>query len=142
MPTDRCVPSFAFAVSAALAAFAAAAAAQRECAGTMAVRVPLDVQYGAAVACSGVSYQGGGVTLSTATGCPLFATITPEHHDAVISEKKTETVQVGSRPGMVAFFVCRTSYLIFIPWSSTCVFEREVALGVYPLLMTVACRDA
>lgn len=121
---------------------AATLAAQDDCPRTMAVRVPQSVQYGVSVACSGVTYTSGGVTLSTATGCPLFASIVPEHHDIAPSKERTKAVEVGARPGLVAFFVCRTNYLIFIPIGSTCVFDRELVVGAYPILATMPCEDA
>jgi hypothetical protein len=125
------------------ALFAAATlTAQDRCPNTMAVRVPASVQYGASVACSGVTYSSGGVTLTTATGCPLFATIAPEHHDIAPTTKRTKAVEIGARPGIVAFFVCRTSYLIFIPIGSTCAFDRELVAGAYPILATMPCEDA
>lgn len=140
MPTFRRVPSSVPGVIAAFLA-TAAAAAQGDCPRAMSVRVPQAIQYGAVVTCSGVTYQTGGISLSTTTGCPLFATIVPEHDDVRPTDKRTEVVQTGSRPGVIAYFACETSYLLFIPWSSRCRLQQESPYGVYPLLMTVACRN-
>lgn len=140
MPTfHRVLPSVFGAIAVSLAA--AAATAQGDCPRAMAVRVPQAIQYGAVVACSGVTYQTGGISLSTTTGCPLFATIVPDHDDVRPTDKRTEVVQTGSRPGVIAYFACETSYLLFIPWSSRCKLQQESPYGVYPLLMTVACRN-
>jgi len=144
MPTfHRVLPPFFGAIAACLAVSLAivAAPAQGDCPRAMAVRVPQVIQYGAVVACSGVTYQTGGISLSTTTGCPLFATIVPEHDDVHPTDKRTEVVQTGSRPGVIAYFACETSYLLFIPWNSRCRLQQESPYGVYPLLITVACRN-
>lgn len=130
-----------FALASALSLATATATAQGDCPRATSVRVPQTIQYGAVVACSGVTYQTGGISLSTTTGCPLFATIVPDHDEVRPTDKRTEVVQTGSRPGVIAYFACETSYLLFIPWSSRCRMQQESPYGVYPLLMTVACRN-
>lgn len=118
----------------------AAAVAQKPCPRTKAERVDAVVQYGPMAACSGISFSGHGVKLSTASGCPLFVTLTPAHHDVVPSETQTSAEPVGTREGRILFFSCQTDYLLVIPWSSACVFDRDLAWGTYTVLATRPCE--
>jgi hypothetical protein len=120
--------------------FAAAAAAQKTCPRTRAERIAGSEQYGPAASCSGLAFSGHGLKLSTATGCPLFVTLIPEHHDVVPSASATRVEPMGARECRILFFTCQTDYLIVIPWGSVCVFERDLAWGSYPVLATLPCE--
>ncbi len=115
--------------------------AQESCPMQEARTVAQTITYGPNVACAGLSYSIPGLQLTTATGCPLFATITPDHEVAVPSSKRTYVVSVGVSAGKLIYFGCRTSYLIFIPIGSSCEHLRDVNFGAYPRLTTAACDD-
>lgn len=124
------------------ASFAAMAApAQTGCPKEKTSTVPQSVAYGASVSCSGLTYSIPGLTITTTTGCPLFVTVTPAHEVAVPSESRTQVQVHRLEAGKILFFQCRTSYLIFIPISSTCAFDRDVNFGAYPRMTTVPCAD-
>jgi hypothetical protein len=128
---------------AAVAALLAAAflPAQDSCPMQEARTVPQTIAYGPNVACAGLSYSIPGLQITTATGCPLFATITPDHEVADPSRKRTYVVSVGMSAGKLIFFGCRTSYLIFIPIGSSCEYLNDVNFGAFPRLTTKACAD-
>jgi hypothetical protein len=115
--------------------------AQDNCPRTKAVTVPGSVSYGPVVNCAGLSYSVPGLTLQTATGCPLFATLIPDHEIAEATRDRTMVRVNATVPGKMVFFQCRTSYLIFIPLGSTCVFDREFNFGSYMRMTTVGCPD-
>lgn len=115
--------------------------AQESCPMQEARSVAQTIAYGPNVACAGLSYSIPGLQITTATGCPLFATVTPDHEVAEPSRKRTYVVSVGMSAGKLIFFGCRTSYLIFIPIGSTCEYLRDVNFGAYPRLTTKACAD-
>jgi hypothetical protein len=127
--------------SIAAAWLALAGVAQSDCPNQMAVAVPQNITYGASVTCAGLSWSVGGVSISSGTGCPLFVMITPAHETAAPSSKETKVKLVGMDPVRVFFFTCRSSYLIFIPLSSRCEFEREATAGSVMRLVTVGCNE-
>ncbi len=118
---------------------AAGVGAQTPCPRTTAAVVPVNAQYGAAIACAGLTYSVGGLTLSTATGCPLFVTIEPRHDTAQPTKAETKAEIVNWTAGKIVYFRCRISYLIFIPISSTCEYDRDVNFGAFPLMQTTPC---
>jgi hypothetical protein len=116
--------------------------AQGDCPREKAQSVPRDITYGPSVSCGGLSYSLGGLSLSTTTGCPLFVLITPAHEIAVPTSAMTKVEHVGNDAVRIFFFSCRTSYLLFIPISSTCVFDNAANAGTVMRLVTVSCTDA
>jgi hypothetical protein len=121
-------------------ALAAGAVAQKPCPYTKADRIPASEQYGPAAACSGLSFSGHGFKLATATGCPLFVTLTPQHHDIVPNSQATRAEKIGTREGRILYFRCQTDYVIIIPWGSSCVCDRDVAWGTYLVAATRPCE--
>lgn len=116
-------------------------AAQDNCPREKAVPVGGSIQFGPSVSCSGLSWSAGGLSLSTASGCPLFVVITPAHETAAPTDKLTKVKVAGTDPIKVFIFVCRTRYLIFIPIGSTCEFASESNAGSVMRLVTVGCTD-
>jgi hypothetical protein len=116
--------------------------AQGDCPREKTQSVAQDIAYGPSVNCGGLSYSLGGVTLSTTTGCPLFVLITPAHETAVATTALTQVKHVGTDAVRIFFFSCRTSYLLFIPISSTCVFDNAANAGTVLRLTTVSCDSA
>ncbi len=118
-----------------------AAAAQDTCPKERAVSVPRSIDYGPSVTCPGLSYSIPGLTITTATGCPLFVTVTPAHEQAQPSRDRTQ-VRVASVDAVkVFFFTCQTRYLLFLPLSSYCAFDREVTAGTVMHLTTIGCNE-
>jgi hypothetical protein len=126
---------------AALALGAAAIPAQSSCPKEQAQTIPQSTVFGPAATCAGLSYSIGGLQITTATGCPLFVTITPDHEVAKPSKQETMVVANGVAPGKLIFFACRTTYLIFIPIGSSCEYLRDVNFGAFPRLTTAPCRE-
>lgn len=114
----------------------------QKCPRERAVTVAQTSVYGASVTCSGLSYSIPGLTITTTTGCPLFVTVTPDHEVAMPATSETMVRAHTTVPGKIIFFQCRTSYLIFIPISSTCAFEREVNFGAFSRMTTIPCPEA
>ena len=115
------------------------AIAQTNCPRERAVAVPQRVEYGPAVTCPGLTYRMPGLTLQTATGCPLFVTVTPAHERVERSAELTKVDVVGRDPVQVFFFRCHTTYLLFIPLSSYCAYDTTVNAGTVLRLTTVGC---
>lgn len=115
--------------------------AQDSCPMQEARTVAQTIAYGPNVACAGLSYSIPGLQITTATGCPLFATITPDHEVAVPSRKRTYVEPIGVSAGKLVYFGCRTNYLIFIPIGSSCEYVNDVNFGAFPRLATKACVD-
>lgn len=127
---------------AAVAAFSlGVTAVAQKCPKERATTVPQSTAYGASVSCAGLSYSIPGLTITTTTGCPLFVTVTPDHEVAAPAATETQVRVNATVPGKILFFQCRTSYLIFIPVSSTCAFEREVNFGAYLRMTTISCAE-
>jgi hypothetical protein len=123
----------------ALLALSLAAAAQDTCPRERAVSVPRAVDYGPAVTCPGLTYSMPGLTLTTVTGCPLFVTVTPAHEVIEASRDRTKVRVVGTDPVKIFFFTCQTRYLLFLPLSSYCTFDRESTIGTVMHLTTMEC---
>jgi hypothetical protein len=78
---------------------AGSAPAQDSCPMEATNTVAQSVGYGAAVACPGLNYSVPGLRLSTTSGCPLFATVIPDHEVAVPSKARTMVSPTGVVPG-------------------------------------------
>lgn len=126
---------------AALALAAAAIPAQSSCPKEKAVTVPQHTVFGPLATCAGLSYSTGGLQVTTATGCPLFVMITPDHEVSQPSKQETMVVANGVTPGKLIYFACRTTYLIFIPIGSSCEYLRDVNFGAFQRLTTAPCRE-
>ncbi len=125
----------------AVAALSLAATAQDNCPKERAVGVPREIEFGPAVACPGLSYSMPGLTITTTTGCPLYVLITPAHEVAQKSLDRTRVQVAGFDPVQIFFFTCHTRYLLFVPLSSFCAFDRASTAGTVMHLTTVGCAD-
>jgi hypothetical protein len=123
------------------ASLSLASPAQDNCPKERAVSVPQSIDYGPSIACPGITYSIPGLTIQTATGCPLFVTVTPAHEVAERSNDLTQVRVEGFDPVKVFFFTCQTRYLLFVPLSSYCAYDHVATIGSVMHLTTAGCQQ-
>jgi len=119
------------------------AVAQSTCPRERTKVVAADTTFGPPQNCPGAGFQLGGVQLQfPANTCPLHLIYTPAHEIAQPSESETMVRLVAQDPITMVTFRCERSYLIIIPWGSTCVVDRVFNVGMVMRLTTIPCAKA
>lgn len=104
-------------------------------------REPLAVFQGPAQNCGGLDWNLGGVQVSSVRdACPLFVIVTPAHDVAVRSTQRTQVEPIATVPVTKVTFVCDDDYFLFFHIGSSCVFGRQLNVGMVHLMVTRPCE--
>lgn len=97
---------------------------------------------GPVVSCgSGIRIELGGIAYtSEVSGCPLFVIFYPAHEVPQPSGSETWVFEYAKVEAILFRLQCQKSYLIFIPWGSTCVHVDKSSVGTFSRLVTLPCR--
>ncbi len=103
-------------------------------------REPLAVFQGPAQNCGGLDWRLGGVQVTAVRdACPLFVIVTPAHDVAVRSTLRTQVEAIAAVPVTKVTFECDADYFLFFHVGSSCVFGRQLNVGVVHLMVTRPC---
>ncbi len=125
-------------------AVATAAPAQDTCPKTRAVEVAARGTLGPDRACdTGFDVRIQDVRLTTGRkSCPLFAVVTPTHHDAVAAKERTYANVYGTVSEQIVYFDCTPHYFLFFHLNSSCDVRSIVNAGSLQMMETKGCVDA
>ncbi|MCA8965062.1 MAG: hypothetical protein H6838_01595 [Planctomycetes bacterium] len=103
-------------------------------------REPLAVFQGPAQNCGGLDWHIGGVQVAAVRdACPLFVIVTPAHDVAVRSTQRTQVEAIATVPVTKVTFECDADYFLFFHIGSSCVFGRQLNVGLVHLMVTRPC---
>lgn len=136
------VRSIAFLFS--ILAASVAVRAQDSCPKTKAVEIPARGSLGPDRGCdTGIDVRIQDVHLGTGRkSCPMFAVITPTHHEAQVSKERTYASAYGIVSEQIVYFDCTPHYFLFFHLNSSCDIREIVNSSSLQLLETKGCVDA
>jgi hypothetical protein len=124
------------------AVFSFSLVAQDNCPFERTAHLEAELKLGPAQGCGGVSYQVGGVSVSTVRdGCPLFSIYTPPHDIAVRSTSRTMIQCLSLQPITKVIFSCAQDWFLIFPIGSSCSFVQQLNVGTVPVLVSQPCPE-
>jgi hypothetical protein len=123
------------------ALLACAALPAQSCPDLELLRIPQQITYGPQQTCSSLSFIWRGTQLGDGTnGCPSFAIVEPGYDS---TQHRPGAATYAEADGQVAVtqltFSCDLSYILFIPFSSTCSLSHDRVIAHRTSYRFVAC---